>query len=131
MPLIRRMLMGPKVFLALPDACGLRPCDWTHLKNGLVPYFSGGGTENRYLSSLQPNTLAVRLTFNTLLPMLYLYFRSIYLFHVIPSSCLSSGPFTGPQQLSFFNYCEKILRNRWMIDFVIGLKFFYFFSFPR
>ena len=30
--------------------------------------------------------------------MLYLYFRSIYLFHIIPSSCLSSGPFTGLQQ---------------------------------
>ena len=42
--------------------------------------------------------MAVRLTFNTLLPMPYLYFRSIYLFHVIPSSCLSSEPFTGPQQ---------------------------------
>ena len=27
---------GSKVFLALPDACGLRPCDWAHLKNGLV-----------------------------------------------------------------------------------------------
>ena len=25
-------------WLALPDACGLRPCNWTHLKNGLVPY---------------------------------------------------------------------------------------------
>ena len=49
-------------------------------------------------SSLQPNILAVRLTFNTLLPMLYLSFRSTYLFHVIPSSCLSSGSFTGPQQ---------------------------------
>ena len=29
--------------------------------------------------------------FNTLLTMLYLYFRLIYLFHVIQSSCLSSG----------------------------------------
>ena len=27
-----------EVFLALPDACGLRPCDRAHLKNGLVPY---------------------------------------------------------------------------------------------
>ena len=26
------MPTGPKVFLALPDACGLRPCDQTHLK---------------------------------------------------------------------------------------------------
>ena len=33
--------------------------------------------------------------FNTLLSMLYLYFHSIYLFHVILSLCLSSGPFTG------------------------------------
>ena len=33
------------------------------------------------------------------LPMLYLYFHSIYLFHVILSLCPSSGPFTGPQQL--------------------------------
>ena len=49
-------------------------------------------------SYLQPNILAVRLTLNTLLHMLYLYFHSIYLFHVIPSLCLSSGPFTDPQQ---------------------------------
>ena len=54
------------------------------------------------LSSLQPNTLAVKLTFNTLLPMMYLYFHSIYLFHVIPSLCLSFWPFTGPQQSSCF-----------------------------
>ena len=32
-----RMQTGLKVFLALPDACGLQPCDQTHLKNGLVP----------------------------------------------------------------------------------------------
>ena len=31
--------------------------------------------------------------------MLYLYFHSIYLFHIIPSLCLTSGPFTGPQQI--------------------------------
>ena len=31
------MLTGPKVFLALLDACGLQPCDRTHLKNGPVP----------------------------------------------------------------------------------------------
>ena len=35
--LIKGMWTGPKVFLAMPDACGLRPCDWTHLKNGLEP----------------------------------------------------------------------------------------------
>ena len=35
--LIRGMPTKPKVFLALPDACGLRSCDRTHLKNGLVP----------------------------------------------------------------------------------------------
>ena len=27
-----------------------RVWDWTHLKNGLVLYFSGGGTENKYLT---------------------------------------------------------------------------------
>ena len=41
----RGMPTGPKVFLALPDACGLRPCDRTHLKNGLVPYSCVGGTQ--------------------------------------------------------------------------------------
>ena len=40
----RGMPTGPKVFLALPDACGLRPCDRAHLKNGLVPYSCVGGT---------------------------------------------------------------------------------------
>ena len=41
----RGMPTGPKVFLALPDACGLRPCDRAHLKNGLVPYSCVGGTQ--------------------------------------------------------------------------------------
>ena len=40
----RGMPTEPKVFLALPDACGLRPCDRAHLKNGLVPYSCLGGT---------------------------------------------------------------------------------------
>ena len=40
----RGMPTGPKVFLALPDACGLRLCNRTHLKNGLVPYSCVGGT---------------------------------------------------------------------------------------
>ena len=40
----RGMPTGPKVFLALPDSCGLRPCDRTHLKNGLVPYSCVCGT---------------------------------------------------------------------------------------
>ena len=41
----RGMPTGPKVFLALPDACGFRPCDRAHLKNGLVPYSCVGGTQ--------------------------------------------------------------------------------------
>ena len=44
-PQKRGMPTGPKVFLALPDACGLRPCDRAHLKNGLVPYSCVGGTQ--------------------------------------------------------------------------------------
>ena len=40
----RGMPTGPKVFLALPDACGLWPCDRAHLKNDLVPYSCVGGT---------------------------------------------------------------------------------------
>ena len=47
-PLIRRIPTGPKVFLEMPDACGLRPCHRTHLKKGLVLYLSGVGTENKY-----------------------------------------------------------------------------------
>ena len=43
-PQKRGMPTGPKVFLALPDTCGLRPCDRVHLKNGLVPYSSVGET---------------------------------------------------------------------------------------
>ena len=38
----------PKVFLALPDACRLRPCNRTHLKNGLVPHSYVGGTYDKY-----------------------------------------------------------------------------------
>ena len=43
----RGMPTEPKVFLTSPDACGLRPCDRTHLKNGLVPHSCVGGTEDR------------------------------------------------------------------------------------
>ena len=32
MPLIRRMSIEPEALLGMPDACGLRPCAWTHLK---------------------------------------------------------------------------------------------------
>ena len=71
---------------------------WAPHSFGLVPHRNKELC--KLLSSLQPNTFAVRLTFNPLLPMLYLYFHSIYLFHIIPSSCLSSRPFTGPQQLA-------------------------------
>ena len=35
---------GAEGILALPNACGLRPCDRAHLKNGLVPYSCVGGT---------------------------------------------------------------------------------------
>ena len=43
----RRMPTGEKVFLTLPDACGLRPGDQTHLKNGLVPNSYVGGTYDK------------------------------------------------------------------------------------
>ena len=42
-PLIRGMPTGPKVLLVMPYACGLRPCDRTHLKN-----LSGGRTDEKY-----------------------------------------------------------------------------------
>ena len=46
-PLIRGMPTGPKVFLALLDACGLRPCHRTHLKNGFVPHSYVGETYDK------------------------------------------------------------------------------------
>ena len=46
-PLKRGMPTGPKVFLALLVACRLRPCDRTHLKNGLVPHSCVGGTYDK------------------------------------------------------------------------------------
>ena len=42
------MPTGTKVFLAMPDACELRPCDRTHLTNCLVPDFYVGGTYDKY-----------------------------------------------------------------------------------
>ena len=39
-PLISGMPTGLKMFLAMPTACGLRPCAQTHLKKGLVPHLS-------------------------------------------------------------------------------------------
>ena len=70
--------------------------------------------------------MAVRLTFNTLLLMLYLYFCLIYLFHVIPSLCLSSGPFTDPQQLfkQFLNFGKMIFKTSLSL-FVNGFKYCY------
>ena len=47
-PLIRGMPTGLKVILALPNACGLRPCDRTHLKSGLAPHSYVGGTYDKY-----------------------------------------------------------------------------------
>ena len=47
-PLLRGIPTGPKVFLAISDAYGLRPSDQTYFKNGLVPYLSGGGTDDKY-----------------------------------------------------------------------------------
>ena len=38
---------GRRYFGILPDACGLWPCIWTHFNKSLVPYLSGGGTENK------------------------------------------------------------------------------------
>ena len=47
-PLIKGMPTRPKVSRAMPDACGLRPCDWTHLKNGFVPDLYAVGAYDKY-----------------------------------------------------------------------------------
>ena len=47
-PLIRRIPTKPKVFLAMLDACELRPCDRTHLKNGQVPDLYARVAYDRY-----------------------------------------------------------------------------------
>ena len=62
----RGMPMGPKVFLAMPDACGLWPCDRTQLKNGLVPDLYAGRAYDRYrgvlsLGNAQETSLDVGL----------------------------------------------------------------------
>ena len=46
--LIRGMPMGPKVFLAMPDACGLHPATGPTLNNGLVPDLYAGGAYDEY-----------------------------------------------------------------------------------
>ena len=40
--------MGPEVFLELLDVSGQWPCDWTHLKNGLVLYSYVDGAYDKY-----------------------------------------------------------------------------------
>ena len=42
------MPTGPKVFLTMPDACGLWPCVWTHLKKALCHTRSFGGACDKY-----------------------------------------------------------------------------------
>ena len=98
------MSTGPKVFLVMPDACGLRPCDRTHLKNGFVPFLSGGGTEWQIPSSSQPYILAVRLTFDTLL---YHHHHvvsqaqiSVTLSRHFSLSFITSGRSSGPHPVS-------------------------------
>ena len=79
----------------------------------IYPIIKGIVLISTFYSLSDLNTLAVRLMFNSLLPMLYLYFHSIYLFHVIPSSCLSSGPFTGPRQIYRALFTDQ--SHRWKI----------------
>ena len=55
------MPTGPKVFLAMPEAWGLRPCDRTQLKNGPLPCLSGGGTDDKYqVSQLRLDLISSR-----------------------------------------------------------------------
>ena len=49
-PLLRGMPTGMKVFLAMLDACGLRPCNQTHLKKPLYHTRSFGGARDRFLT---------------------------------------------------------------------------------
>ena len=42
--------MGPEAFLGQLDASGLRPCDRTHLKSGLLPHLYAGGAYDKYSS---------------------------------------------------------------------------------
>ena len=57
--------------------------------------------------------------------MLYLYFRLIYLFHVIPSSSLSSGPFTDPRHYLILavvpldSYAQPLVRHS--VEPLLGL----------
>ena len=44
----RGILTGLEAFWGLPDASGLRPCDWTHLKNVIVRYSYAGGAYDKY-----------------------------------------------------------------------------------
>ena len=37
-PFLKGMPTEPGLFIGLPDASGLRPCIWNHLKNGFVPH---------------------------------------------------------------------------------------------
>ena len=49
----RGMPTGPEAFLGLPDSSGLQPCDWTHLKNGLVPHSYAGGAYDKYRCTVE------------------------------------------------------------------------------
>ena len=52
---------GLKVFLALPDASGLRPCDRTHLKTALCHIRALVGRIDKYQRSTQSLSVATRL----------------------------------------------------------------------
>ena len=47
-PLIRGIPTGPNVFLAMPGACGLRPCATTHQKKALCHTCTFSGACKKY-----------------------------------------------------------------------------------
>ena len=56
-PLFRGMPTGPKAFLGLPDASGLWPCDWIHLKMAFCHTCTLGEAYNKYQFTNQRDTI--------------------------------------------------------------------------
>ena len=96
-PLIRRMPTGSKVFLALPEACGLCPCDRTRLKMALcqISPVVERKTNTEVLPSLTHWQSDWR---STPFYICCIILSLIYFVPCKPESCLFSGPFTGPRQ---------------------------------
>ena len=106
-PLIRGMPTGPKVFLVLPDACGLRPCDRTHL----LPWWDGKQIPELTSTWHFGSQADVQQSFTVfILPFNILVSRNLVFVSFFPTFYWSTKVFSVPQ--SYILIWKKIFSKK-------------------